>query len=433
MQRFRLLRFLLLPILIGFFYNGLLMHNYGKLRTRTIATNYWSYQADAFLNGRLDIKECPPYSDCHDLVFFEGKKYLYWSPVPALVYLPLVAKFGTQTPDELIASIIGTLNIFVFSVFLYFFSRYFQLKMSFWENQFWTLFWGMGTVHFYMSMNGTVWYIAQLLAQTFLLISFTFLLKNIKSKRWLFVSGLCLALACYTRNNLIFAYCFAIGFFISSWSKEDWKVIVIKFSIFISSFVLASLANLYYNFIRFGNAFENGLNYHKMDYGYQINFDQYGYFSWRYIPSNFWIEVLKPPKWISTFPFFDIENGYGFGLFWVSPLFLFFIPSVFLFLNKIIKSGYGVTQIISNKKQTALLGNFVALLGISLIIFLVMGPGWKQFASRYSLDYQLFLIIPILFFFEKRKKSTWIKSLAFFLLLISIYMNYFGARVFYDI
>ena len=319
MQKLRCLRFILLPILIWFFYNGLLIHDYGRLRTRTIATNYWSYLAEAFLDGRADLKECPPYSDCHDLVFFDGKKYLYWAPVPAIVYLPFVASMGTQTPDLLIVSIFGAINVWLFSIFLLFFSRKFHLNIGFWKNQMWTLFWGLGTVHFYMSMDGTVWYVAQILAQTFLLSSFIFLLKKDQRKRWIFVAGLFLALACYTRNNLIFAYFFAFSLFISQIKIDKIEVLAkkiknysLRFLIFIIPFLIASCINLYYNFIRFGNAFENGLNYHKMDAGYQTNFDLHGYFSWRYIPSNFWIEVLQPPTWTTTFPFFEIGNGYGF-------------------------------------------------------------------------------------------------------------------------
>lgn len=442
MRKLRPFRFILLPILIWFFYNGLLMHDYGHFRTRTVATNYWSYLAEAFLDGRTDIKECPPYSDCHDLVFFEGKKYLYWAPVPAFVYLPIVAKMGTQTPDLLIASIFGAINIGLFSLFLFYFSKFFRLQIRFLENQIWTLFWGMGTVHFYMSMNGTVWYIAQVLAQSFLLLGFIFLLKNPRNKWNLLWSGLSLALAIYTRNNLIFALLFAFSILIPRYLLperqhifEKWKMKIGHLILFISPFLLASLLNLYYNFIRFGDAFENGLNYHKMDPGYQVNFDMHGYFSWKYIVSNFWIEVLKPPKWTNDFPFFDIENGFGFGFLWASPMLIFFIPATFLFFKKGIKNRnlISIQNIFKYQKVSAMLGNYLALFGISIVIFSVMGPGWKQFASRYSLDYQLFLMIPILFFFEKWKSNKWITSLAFILLLLSVYMNYFGARIFYNL
>jgi len=237
MQKLRPLRFILLPVLVWFFYSGLLMHDYGRLRTRAVATNYWSYLAKAFLDGRTDIETCPPYSDCHDLVFFEGKKYLYWAPAPVLIYVPIVAMKGTSTPDLLIVSIFGAINVWLFSIFLFYFSRWYRLKFTFWENQIWTLFWAMGTVHFYMSMTGTVWFVAQIFAQTFLLTGLIFLLKKSKSNCNLLLAGIALALASYTRNNLVFAYFFAFGILASQFDFKKWKSILKKSAVFIFPFL----------------------------------------------------------------------------------------------------------------------------------------------------------------------------------------------------
>jgi len=437
LKNLRFFRFILLPILVWFFYNGLLIHNYGKLRTRPVATNYWSYLANAFLDGQTDIETCPPYSNCHDLIFHNEKKYLYWPPAPTLVYMPIVAALGASTPDLLIASIFGAINVWLFSLFLFSFSKRYKLNFTFWDNQIWTLFWAFGTVHFYMSMSGTVWYVAQIFAQTFLLSGFIILLKASKKNWGLLLSGTGIALACYTRNNLIFAYFLALGIYASDLNLKTIKNIPIllkKFSLFISPFIILSISNLYYNFIRFGNVFENGLDYHNMDAVYRVNFDKYGYFNFRYIPQNFYDEVLRPPIFSNSFPFFEVgADRYGFGLLWASPIFILFIVASFLFLKKWFenKSKMKITTVISQPKPTTLVTNYFSLIGISLVILSIMGSGWAQFASRYSLDYQLFLIIPILFFFKKWKRNKWISLGMTILFFISIYVNYFGARMFH--
>src|SRR5918911_897732 len=58
---------------------------------------YFNYLADAFLHGQLYLRLTPP--TVGDLVWFHGRYYLYWSPLPALLLLPFVAIFGVGFPD----------------------------------------------------------------------------------------------------------------------------------------------------------------------------------------------------------------------------------------------------------------------------------------------------------------------------------------------
>jgi glucan phosphoethanolaminetransferase (alkaline phosphatase superfamily) len=62
-----------------------------------------------------------------------------------------------------------------------------------------------------------------------------------------------------------------------------------------------------------------------------------------------------------------------------------------------------------------------------------MGTGWVQFASRYSLDYQLFLILFLLLTFRNILHKPAFKIMLVVLLMISVFMNYYGAKMFYEI
>jgi len=58
----------------------------------------------------------------------------------------------------------------------------------------------------------------------------------------------------------------------------------------------------------------------------------------------------------------------------------------------------------------------------------VMGTGWCQFASRYSLDYQLMMLLFGVFIVRKWNNSKVFYWLLMILLIISIHMNYFGMK-----
>ena len=197
---------LIIPIIIWFFYSGIFF--VGKPNKRSIDVNYFKNLAHSILNGRFDI-DCPG-SGCVDLVIYNGKYYLYWPWMPAVVYIPIVAVLGTNTPDILISSIFGALNVFLIIIFIKNFSDKFNMSIRGSEIVLLSFFWALGTVHFYMSMVGSVWFISQIMAQTFLLLSFISLLKW-QSIFGFFISGLFFSIAVYTKNDLLFAIFFITG------------------------------------------------------------------------------------------------------------------------------------------------------------------------------------------------------------------------------
>src|SRR3954452_8196856 len=72
---------------------------------------YFNYLADAVLHGQLFLRQVPP--NVHDLVQFNGKYYLYWPPLPAVLLMPFVALFGVGFYDITFTLVFGALNVFV--------------------------------------------------------------------------------------------------------------------------------------------------------------------------------------------------------------------------------------------------------------------------------------------------------------------------------
>jgi len=421
-------KFLVLPIVIWFFYIGLAMHNYGLMRTGPEPQNYFRNLAHSILQGRLDI-DCPKESGCYDILIYQKKKYLYWPPAPVVFYFPIVAVLGEETPDKLISSLIGAFNVLFFSMVVLLFCRRFSIRINFAGIALLTLFWGMGTVHFYMSMKGSVWCLAQVCAQTFLLLSFIFALLR-PSALQVFCSGIFFGLACYTRNHLIFT---ALPLIAIQWPMWKYEKRIQQFKtllIFGIPFVTMSFLNLWYNHARFGEYLNNGMEYQHMSVYLRDAYNEHGFFNTKYFANNIWVQVLSPPPFSSSFPFFKVKD-IGFSFFWASPLFVLIIPTFFyagrdFFRKKSKRLFLPIDRLLIN-------AFLIAMLGIATPIMLNIAPGWRQFASRYSLDYQLMMILIGLFLIKVWGDKKWFIPVCSLLVFISLYINYFGAYLFLEL
>lgn len=381
--------------------------------------NYFRDLADAFLHGRLNLLNPPA---TYDLVNFNQKLYLYWPPAPALVYMPLVYLFGLNLPDVLISSLFGMANVWLVMKICASLINKFSLNVSASGIAWIGIFWGLGTVHFYMSKDGSVWFVSQIMALTFLLSSILIFLTK-RGLISLLTSGLLFGLAAYTRNHLVFSAFFFMFLYFALNPKEKLKTCLKNGTFFIIPFIALSILNLWYNYARFNNVFENGINYHIMHPYFLNNFNQHGYFSYHYIPYNFFVEVLHFPTLLLHSPFIKHEPE-GFGFIWGSPLFLLLLPVFVIY----IKSWFG-KQVNNSETQLIKTGTIAATIPIALVIFSIMGTGWMQFCARYTLDFQFFLVVFLLFSWQNLIKFRYIKLITITLILVSATIQYIGAWV----
>lgn len=429
--------FLIFSLLVMGVYIGFGMASYSaksgpltfgkQFLTEPVVSDYFNNLALSFTQGRLDVTDT---REELDLIVFNGKKYLLWPPVPAVILAPLVALFGVDLPDRLINAIIGSLNVFLFLLlFRNLRSRYSLDFLS--TNVILALgtFWALGTVHFYMSLSGKVWFISQIMAQTFLLAAIGQMLKRNKSNAAYLLAGLWFGLAVYTRNDLVFS-----GIFMAALIYEDCKgkifnkTFLIRLSIFGLFFIAFSLLNLEYNYLRFGNAFENGANYHLMADRFKLKFEKWGYLSTHYIPHNVYYEVFKMPELTSSPPFIVMDFD-GFGLLWVSPLFLLLFPSFFYLIKKI-KNGPELATMASNG-SLMYAAALITILPIAFTIFTVMGTGELQFGARYTLDFHIFLCLLLLPVGAALIRLLWFRVLCAGLIAVSCLINAIGVFLFF--
>ena len=133
---------------------------------RPIAPHY-IYLADAFLHGRLDLPAEPPHSHGNDWTYFEGRWYVAFPPLPAILMVPFVAVFGKQFDDTTFTVLFGALNVaLIYGLWPRVapnVTRPAQIGL--------TILFGFGTVHWWLASFGAVWFTAQIVGVTFLLLA----------------------------------------------------------------------------------------------------------------------------------------------------------------------------------------------------------------------------------------------------------------------
>ena len=140
--------------------------------SRTSYYNHFVWQAEAFLDGRAAIRY-PVYDQpgvhgdnlFQDVVLTTGPQgepsgyaLLPFPPLPAVVLMPFVALWGLATDAQLIAAILGAIDVAIVFWALGFLRIGRRVRIAS------TLFLGLGTVFWYAAELGTTWYLAHVVA-----------------------------------------------------------------------------------------------------------------------------------------------------------------------------------------------------------------------------------------------------------------------------
>ncbi len=409
---------LLYPLVI--FFSTLFIYIFFAGRFRflfpTTIYNYFSFLAEAFLHGSLAFISTPPY--LHDLTSFGGKIYIYWGPAPVFLILPFVLLYGKEISDAFYTSIIASFNPLILYLILSQIQKLKLIRASSYQKIILCVFFAFGTVHFYLSIFGTVWFTSQVISTFYLLIGLFCITRFSESRslKTLILSALFFGLAVNSRSTLIFYLPLFLFFYITSYinSNNSLKKKLYLLIFFIIGAIIFSL-NTYYNYLRFGSFFENGYKFQNYAAHFAEDKEKYGFFNIAYIPRNFYYMFIHLPTFINKPPFFSFDTE-GNGVLFTSPLFLILIL--------LIKRKYW-----QNTKLK--LFNLSILVGIFLIMLFLLnfwGTGWVQFGYRYLLDSIPLLIVLLA---EVINEAPTILSIA--LLIFSILVNILGTLWFLNL
>lgn len=133
--------------------------------THTPDYAYYDQLAESFAHGRLDLPN--PVGNL-DLTEHNGKWYVPFPPLPALLMVPWVALAGRAATNTVVVSIVLA-SASVASVWLLFeaLRRRGSLHVDAGKQRWLIVALAVGSVHYVAAVDGSVWYLAQIAAVTF--------------------------------------------------------------------------------------------------------------------------------------------------------------------------------------------------------------------------------------------------------------------------
>lgn len=374
------------------------------------SNNHFVYQAQSFLEGRLDI----PHFTHEDIILVNGKYYIVYPPFPALVMMPFVAIWGMGFSDILFVQVCSAINIALLFWLLETLRVSGRSSRTFQQNFALSFFFFFGTINFYLSLGGTMWFTAHILAATctlaFLLLAF---------KRRYVLSALCLGCAFLTRAPAIAGLPLLLYLLLEDHEPlKTWKTLRAwarhvpwrKLALALTPLFAALLVFLARNALAFGSPWETGYTLLIQQLYPKVH---YGVLGPHYIWSDFVANFLNFP----TFSFndaFDIsprvdmlDGGIGLSVFATTPIFLF------LFF-------------VRNRQPSALRKVLWVVVGIIVVATLLYhAAGWFQFGSRYLFEAYpyAFLLLAL-----SEIEFTW----RFYVLgVVGVVVNFLGALDFW--
>lgn len=363
--------------------------------------DYFSRLSHSFLSGKLDIPY-PGYSP-NDLSFSGGKYYLYWGPLPAIILTPIVFFFGTDISDIFYTAIFGAVNVFLMYCLFREFKQYIKIKLSDSDLILLTFCFAFGTIHFYLSTLGTVWFTSQIMALTAFIISVLLLFRylNRNKSKYLVLSIFFLGFASLGKYTFLLSIPLYFGLLYREHRLTGFNILKLVSTLSFFIFLI-----LVYNTIRFGSPFENGLTSMAVNSKFYQDVERFGYFNFYYIGRNIYYFILNPIQLIPKLPIIKPDPE-GNSILFTSPIFFLIIYGWYKRYFKFHKMIFRLL--------------FISSLLMLFPVFLYYGVGWYQFGYRYALDIYPFLFLILLLIANKYKKITLLS-----LVIISILINVAG-------
>jgi hypothetical protein len=258
----------------------------GEILGRT--AEYHALQARGFLAGRTslpvepapellalkdpyDYKVNQPYR-LHDTSLYRGKYYLYFGPAPALLlFLPYRVLTGRDLPNFVAVPLLCTAGFLCACALLYLLAGHNGWDLAIWLELCAISLLGTSSFVFFLVNNARFYEVAVAAGYLFVHAAFLCLFLALRSREpraaWLAASGLLFGFAIGSRPDLLIAAGTA-GAAIAYRFWGRWRVKLI----FAAGILLCAAGLAWFNYVRFGNPLETGIQYQLTDaYGKGIH------------------------------------------------------------------------------------------------------------------------------------------------------------------
>lgn len=328
------------------------------------AFNQYSLLADAILDGRLYLIDPPAFLE---MAVWQGRSYVIYPPMPALLMLPFAAFSETPVSQSSLSIVVGAVNVaLAYLAVLRFFG---QRALAVWM----ALLFGFGTVQWYHAINGSVWYVAHIVALLFLWLA----LLEVAGAGRLILIGLLIGGAYMARVPTLCAAVFVVAYY---WERflprreptghlnlRPSAISWVQLGAGLSAGILLTAV---YNVLRFDDPLNSGNTLIP-------NFDQltafpHGLFSPRYVTQHLSEMFTRLPAIRSEWPFV-IPRVYAMAVWFTTPAFFLIFAARF-----------------GTRLGCACL---LAVLLTAVPILMHGASGFVQFGYRYTLDFTPFLVL----------------------------------------
>ncbi len=299
-------------------------------------TSYYQQLSDAFRAGQVSLLIEPdpalstladPYTMANregisypwDVVFFQGKFYLYWGPAPALT-VTLMRIFASEEIGDQVLVFFFASGVFIVSCLFMLRLRAEFFRLIRWPYMIPGILLAGLANPFPWLLNRPAVYEAAIAAGQFFLITglfFGFLAIGKNPVRfWMLIfSGSCLGLAVASRASLSYAVVF-LAVMIAGYillKRIPGQTAYLQLGLFLLPLLITLAVLSWYNQIRFGNWVEFGFKYQLTGMNTQINT-----FSLANLPINLHNYLINPYRLLSTFPYVKPRLGGHFVFFPIS-------------------------------------------------------------------------------------------------------------------
>jgi len=324
---------------------------------------HFVYLAESFLHGRLDLIHTPASS--YDLTPCEGRWYVSFPPLPALLMLPLVALRGLVVSDVAFSVVLGAFNVSLFYAVLAR-SGIGDLKFGIWL----CLLMGLGTPLWYCAALGSVWYTAHVVAVTCLCL---YALEVLGRNRPI-LTGLWLGLGFLARAPVLLA--FPLTLMLSLQRDRNLRDTTRSLLLLALGMAPALLGQAAYNWARFGSPLEFGYRWMNSPGPLLERQATWGQFSLHFLPENLYTLLIRPPL-VSLAPLRIKPDPWGMGLLLTCPALLLALPT----LAKVGETRFFGKNLVSS------LGLWLSIVLVQLPSLLYFNTGSYQFGYRFALDW----------------------------------------------
>jgi len=348
--------------------------------------NHFVSLAQSYLHGQLSVLGDRPPGD-NDWAQFQGRWYVVFPPLPAVMIMPAVALWKDAVWDRLYWALFAGLGPALVYVLLRFLREQVGSGRRPREDLTLTALFAFGSAYYYASVQGTVWFAAHVVAVPLVAL---YVLFSIRARRPL-LAGLMLGLAYMTRASTLFLFPLFLIEALAAARPDDATgpadpesiygralhflrqvdsrrafVVMVWFALPLAA-ILA--LNGLLNWLRFGDPFEVGYRFLRIRWSARI--ERWGLLNYHYLAKNLAVFLAALPWLSSEAPYLRISR-HGLALWVTTPNYLWVLWP--------------------KRVRVLMVSLSAAALLTALVVLCYQNSGWIQFAYRFSLDYSVLLI-----------------------------------------